>query len=261
MKTELLHANFGWLHAPPFPPACCHCLIIRSEAGLMLVDTGIGMQDIASPEERVGSEAMQAAGFQFIESVTALAQIQQLGYSAADVTDIMLTHGDPDHVGGLADFPEARVHLSAEEQQQLETDDPRYRSAQLSHRPQWVTYDINDADWFGMPSRCVDTAVNIDVRLIPLPGHTSGHCGVAVQTEGDWFLHVGDAYYLRGELTDPQHPIGELAAFRATDNAQRLESLARLRTCIDEHGDSFAYCGYHDTSELPASVPPFEQVR
>lgn len=51
--TELLHANFGWFHAPPFPPACCHCLIIRSEA-------------------------MQAAGFQFIESVTVLAQIQQL---------------------------------------------------------------------------------------------------------------------------------------------------------------------------------------
>ena len=111
-----------------------------------------------------------------------------------------------------------------------------------------------------MPSRCVATAVNIDVRLIPLPGHTLGHCGVAVQTEDRWFLHVGDAYYLRGELTDPQHPIGELAAFRATDNTQRLDSLARLRTCITQHSDAFEYCGYHDTSELPASVPSFEEI-
>ena len=29
--------------------------------------------------------------------------------------DIVLTHGDPDHAGGLADFPTAAVHLSAEE--------------------------------------------------------------------------------------------------------------------------------------------------
>jgi len=31
---------------------------------------------------------------------------------AASVTDVVLTHADPDHVGGLADLPHARVHLS-----------------------------------------------------------------------------------------------------------------------------------------------------
>ncbi len=258
--SQLEHANFGWLHAPPFPPACCHCLIIQGNAGLVLIDTGIGMHDIANPVERIGAEAMNAAGFQFLPTMTALHQIQQLGFSANDVTDIVLTHCDPDHVGGLADFPDAFIHLAAEEKQNLESGNPRYSPAQFSHRPNWVTYDTNDADWFGLPSRCVDSALNDDIRLIPLFGHTHGHCGVAVQTEGRWFLHVGDAYYLRGELDDRQHPIGTLAELRADDNTLRLASLQTLRTLTSNTSEELSHCGYHDVSELPESIPGFDPM-
>ena len=38
-------------------------------------------------------------------------QIQRLGFDPRDVRDIVLTHLDFDHAGGLCDFPEARVHL------------------------------------------------------------------------------------------------------------------------------------------------------
>lgn len=34
--------NFGWLHAPPFPPASCHGLVVQTDLSLILVDTGIG---------------------------------------------------------------------------------------------------------------------------------------------------------------------------------------------------------------------------
>ena len=47
-------------------------------------------------------------------------QVQALGLTAKSVTDIVLTHGDSDHVGGLADFPEAKVHLSIEEKVEIE---------------------------------------------------------------------------------------------------------------------------------------------
>lgn len=258
--SQLHHANFGWLHAPPFPPACCHCLIIEGNAGLVLIDTGIGTHDIANPVERVGAEAIEAAGFQFLPAMTALHQIEQRGFSADDVTDIVLTHCDPDHVGGLADFPEAFVHVAAEEKQNLVSDNPRYQAAQFAHRPKWVTYEANDADWFGLPSRCVDTALNDDIRLIPLFGHTLGHCGVAVQTEGHWCLHVGDAYYLRGELDDPEHPVSELAEFRADDNALRLESLETLKALFARTADELSYTGYHDVTELPETIPGFDQI-
>ncbi|WP_157871168.1 MBL fold metallo-hydrolase, partial [Streptomyces aurantiacus] len=38
---------------------------------------------------------------------TALHQIRQLGFRAEDVTHIVVTHFDADHVGGLADFPDS----------------------------------------------------------------------------------------------------------------------------------------------------------
>ena len=43
-----------------------------------------------------------------------------------------------------------------------------------------------------------------DVLLVPLRGHTRGHCGVAVRRpSGGWFLHAGDAYFSHGEKETP----------------------------------------------------------
>jgi glyoxylase-like metal-dependent hydrolase (beta-lactamase superfamily II) len=48
-----------------------------------------------------------------VEEETAVAQVRALGHDPADVTDIVLTHMDFDHVGGLGDFPQATVHVYA----------------------------------------------------------------------------------------------------------------------------------------------------
>jgi hypothetical protein len=41
--------------------------------------------------------------------------------------------------------------------------------------------------------------------MVPLIGHTFGHCGVAVQRADKWLLDAGDAYIDHGEM-DPRHP-------------------------------------------------------
>lgn len=254
------HANFGWLHKPPLPPASCHCLVVQSENGVVLIDSGIGMHDVADPEHRIGADAINAAGFRFLPDVTAIRQLNSRGIAVSDVTDIVLTHCDSDHVGGLSDFPDALVHVAAEEKENLDAGNPRYTPNQFSHGPNWRTYSDDDCELLGMPSRQTKTLANVEIRLVPLFGHTNGHCGVAIHDEGSWILHVGDAYYLRDELTNENHPIGELAKLRADNNELRIASLDRLRR-LTERGDvRLTYFGYHDITELPDGVPMLEDV-
>src|SRR5690606_34570364 len=86
-----------------------HCLLVETERdGLVLVDTGFGTPGLSAPFLRLAGPALD-------HSETAVVQILGLGYRTQDVRHIVVTHLDLDHAGGLADFPEAKVHLHARE--------------------------------------------------------------------------------------------------------------------------------------------------
>lgn len=250
---QIHHINCGILHAPPNPQAACHCLLLESRGRLALVDTGIGLTDVADPPGRIGQQLIDLAGFQFNEQNTAARQIERLGFRASDVEHIILTHGDPDHTGGLADFPNATVHLSVEEFARLGTGHWRYLPIHFAHKPNWQTHPSSPSKhWFGLEARPLSLGFETDVLLIPLFGHTLGHCGVAVRVDERWLLHVGDAYYLRVELTTDDHPVSRLAAQRADDDTQRRSSLAELRRLARDHAGEIELFGYHDFTEFPS---------
>lgn len=253
--TTIHHINCGTLVVPSFPTVVCHCLLLQEGERLALVDTGIGLEDVRHPVERLGQPLIDLAGFQFHECDTAVRRIEALGFSPRDVRDIVLTHADPDHAGGLADFPTAQVHVSEEERGWLEGGNWRYRSTQFAHDPLWRTYGDSTRQWFGLEARRIETGLSSEVLLIPLFGHTLGHCGVAIEQAGRWLLHAGDAYYLRVELTTDDHPVSQIAAQRADDDAQRQVSLEHLRRLLCDHRDKIDVIGYHDLSELPAEYP------
>lgn len=253
--TTIHHINCGTLVVPSYPTVVCHCLLLQDGERLALIDTGIGLQDVRNPVERLGQPLIDMAGFQFHESDTAVRRIEAAGLAPEDVRDVVLTHGDPDHAGGLADFPKAQVHVSEEELAHISSGHWRYVSTQFTHGPSWKTYGPSARRWFGLEARPVDVGFSSEILLIPLFGHTLGHCGVAVQQEGKWFLHVGDAYYLRAELTTDDHPVSAIATQRADDDSQRRASLALLRHLVRDHGDKVDVIGYHDLTELPAHYP------
>ena len=67
-----------------------------------------------------------------------------------------------------------------------------------------MRHEVAGDDWFGFDAV---TALGDDVLLVPLRGHTRGHCGVAVRRpDGGWLLHAGDAYFHAGEKHTPPSP-------------------------------------------------------
>ena len=245
------HINCGTLRVANYPTVVCHCLLLEDQNGLALVDTGIGLLDVQNPLERLGQPLIDMAGFQFHEYDTAVRRIEKLGFSTSDVRHILLTHGDPDHAGGLADFPNAKVHLAEEELASMMSGHPRYVPGQFAHQPHRQTYRQNETEWFGLPARPTMVGFSQKVLLIPLFGHTAGHCGVAVQQGDQWVLHAGDAYYLQAELTDEHHPVSAFAVQRADNDEARRSSLSKLRRLLAKHGGEVEVFGYHDISELP----------
>lgn len=222
----------------------CHCLLVESNDGLVLVDTGLGSADLADVSGRLGSWFERVVRPRTEEALTARGQIEKLGFSASDVRHIVPTHLDLDHAGGLADFPDAQVHVFRPEHQAAlqpasRKDRERYRQVHWAHGPRWDLREVEGERWFGFNAvRALDASD--DILLIPLLGHTRGHCGVAVRTGGGWLLHAGDAYFFHGEMSEtPRCPPG-LALFQrlvVTDNKERLHNQLRLRALVAEHSD------------------------
>jgi hypothetical protein len=54
-----------------------------------------------------------------------------------------------------------------------------------------VLYDDTGERWYEWPAIRLPFAP--EMWLVPLFGHTRGHCGVAIQMGSGWLFHVGDA--------------------------------------------------------------------
>ncbi|MEM1330782.1 MAG: MBL fold metallo-hydrolase [Planctomycetota bacterium] len=249
MTTEVHHLDCGRLESP-LGPACCHCLAIVSGHCVALVDSGIGLLDCADPEARLGRELIDLAGFRFDPELAAVRLLASRGISPERVTDIVLTHADPDHTGGLADFPGATVHLAAEELEAVRSGAPRYVAAHFEHSPRWQANTPSNTELFDVPVRPVTVCGDVPLYLVELFGHTAGHCGVLIPQRDRWLLHAGDAYYLAAELDSEPHPVDAMAEAAAEDDAARRASLDSVRRLRSEHGDKLDITGYHDTAEF-----------
>ncbi|MFS4466175.1 MBL fold metallo-hydrolase [Maribacter sp. 2210JD10-5] len=227
-----------------------HCMLLEENGKLALVDTGIGLAETKEPILKLGKELIEITGFKFDEGITAIKQIEKLGFGANQVRNCIVSHLDPDHIGGLADFPNMKIHVTKEEYDSFKSGNERYLPRQLNHNPEIKLYQTNDSEWFGLPARKIDLDFETEIYLIPLFGHTLGHCGITFRKNEKWIFYVGDAYYLRAEIDELNHPVDELATIRAVDNKLRKKSLNTVREIIKRHGNEIEYFGYHDPTEF-----------
>lgn len=258
LSARLVNGAGGWLDPARL---VCHCWLVEARRGLVLVDTGVGTADMVDARRRLGRWFELLVRPRGEPTATAIQQVRRLGFRPEDVRDIVVTHLDLDHAGGLPDFPDARVHVFRPEYEAAMTpasvtERARYRAVHWAHDPRWEIHDLAGERWFGFESvRALDSEGDPDqeVLLVPLPGHTRGHSAVAARDGGGWVLNAGDAYFFHGEVDGTGHsPLG-LSAYEwafEIDGRQRRANQARLRELLAQHGGEIQVHSAHCPVEM-----------
>lgn len=235
----------------------CHVLLLEtSDAGLVLVDTGLGAKDYLNMRARLGGEFAKVYARPLIDpSLAAVEQIKSMGFDPRDVRHIVQTHLDLDHVGGLADFPDALVHVHATELDAAQRRDGfrakrRYRTNLLfEHNPKWRTYTHGGEGWMGFDAVRGLDGLSEDILMVPLFGHTHGHCGIAVNDGSRWLLAAGDAYFDAREIKLSRRKCGPGPEFFqlivTTERSKRRHNQDRLRALHAEHPEIVIFCGHN----------------
>ncbi len=173
-------------------PSDTRSLLIESDAGLVLVDTGNG--DKLSAKER---ERMNFTG----RAERLIGDLRKVGYQPEDIDFVILTHFHRDHVGGatrwdtpnhtpgpvVATFPKAcylgqRLDLA-------EASFPNERTNATFHAENWeVLLASGQLQVVDGPQR-----IGKHIRTDIAPGHTAALQMVWVEDQGESLLFVGDA--------------------------------------------------------------------
>ena len=228
------HLNCGTMQFPG-APLVCHVLLLETDGGLVLVDSGFGLDDIARPRARLGPMAHLLAR-RLRPEEAAMRQIEALGLEPNDVRHIIVTHFDADHIGGLSDFPQAEIHTTAAEVLAAVTHPDRrakvrYRAPQWRHGPRLVEHTPQGESWLGFAAAKELGDIAPGIVLVSLPGHTRGHACIAVQDGARWLFHAGDAFYhpsAIGEGGTAPMSLRILERLVAVDYRRVLENHARL---------------------------------
>jgi glyoxylase-like metal-dependent hydrolase (beta-lactamase superfamily II) len=127
---------------------------------------------------------------------------------------------------------------------------------QWSHGPKWSLYPLEGEKWFGFDA--VRTVAGLgpagaEILLVPLLGHSAGHCGVAVRDGaggGKWLLHCGDAYFshFEAEPEGDKGPVGVKlyqTVYQKWRNV-RVRNQGRLRELVRRHGAEVELLCSHD---------------
>jgi glyoxylase-like metal-dependent hydrolase (beta-lactamase superfamily II) len=132
----------------------------------------------------------------------------------------------------------------------------RYRAVQIASVKKWAPLEEDGETWFGFSAVRAIPGTRDEVLLVPLPGHSRGHCGVAVRRADDWLLHCGDAYFHHSEVEPDGGAAPNGVRFFESlvqfDGAQRRANQARLRELARlALGEVKLICS-HDTADFAA---------
>lgn len=208
-------------------------LVEHPGAGLLLIDTGLHgsvAYDVKDNFGRVGALAFK--GVRMEESQAAVAQLRERGITPADIGLVVMTHLHADHASAISDFPRS-TFLVSEREWSAATDDGAlhgYAKRQFDHAFDYRTIDFDSSAVGSIATfgRAVDLFGDGSVVVAYTPGHTHGHCSVALRLRERDMLILGDAAYTMAGFR------GDTKPYRMEDEHRYERSLKELRLFVRE---------------------------
>jgi hydroxyacylglutathione hydrolase len=185
MKKRLLwHVSLGMVLG----------LLVVGAGGLFLLnrvlfhplETGKVSQNIFAVKSGVANLFLYSDGLRRVcfdsgqNAEDSAAGMRTLGIDPETVSAVFLTHSDFDHSGGLGAFPKAELYLSADEEQMVKGQTPRFVLSYNAPLPRRY-HLIRDGETIPVGG--------VMVKMIATPGHTPGSSSYLVNGET---LFAGD---------------------------------------------------------------------
>lgn len=159
-------------------------LIIKTDDKIILIDAGCG--------PKLGPNSGKL-----------LENLISAGIEPENITDIVLTHAHPDHIGGIVNaddslaFRNAKIYLSKKEYDFWTAETPDFskgtQNAIADFEIQFAKHHISliegeiqfyedDAELFGF------------LKMENTPGHTPGHTIITISSDGEELVHIADTF-------------------------------------------------------------------
>ena len=214
-------------------PLPLQCFLIEHRDGLFLFDTGIDpaiVSDDTYINQAIGRFLLRRIfHLQLTEHDRIDHVLADAGVDPGKIRTAIISHLHFDHVGGIAQIPQADLLVSAREWAMLSEPHPEHEWILREHieiagaRWRQITFEHTDDPLFEDFEGIHDVAGDGSMILLPVPGHTAGSMAMLIRQEG-WnpILLAGDLTYEAASLEQDVVP-------GTGDRETLLASFARIR--------------------------------
>lgn len=187
------------------------------------------------------------AGYVFgCESGWLAANLSYAGIQPDKVTDIIITHAHPDHIGGLTDkkgnlvFPNAEIFLSREEYNFWMSPAPDFTQSTMTDKKHMkMLVDVAQKNIRSVTDKLhlfqKDEELLGCLQMIPAPGHTPGHTILRIHSGREEIYHIADVVH--SEIISFEHP--EWIYNSDTDYKEGIETRKKILEQLSNSGSLF----------------------